>query len=216
MPVRIAVLCDNRSLCTAWLDAINADSAFAATAFPSHSGVRPIRASKSPIVVIDTAMTGALELCANITASAAPRVVCANVAEEDDSGLNALSAGSRGIVYASAPIDDIVKALHVVHSGQVWAPRHVVLATWMRLKTEVDSRGVDDAALTERLSRRERDVFRHAAAGLGNKEVAKRLSITEATVKVHLTHIFQKLGLRGRSELAAAYHGFLRQTLHHP
>ena len=52
--------------------------------------------------------------------------------------------------------------------------------------------------------------LRYAAAGLGNKEVASRLSISEATVKVHLTHIFQKLGLRGRGELAAAYHGLLR------
>jgi hypothetical protein len=44
---------------------------------------------------------------------------------------------------------------------------------------------------------------------MGNKELAVALSISEATIKVHLTHIFQKLGLRGRGELAAAYHGLL-------
>ena len=54
-----------------------------------------------------------------------------------------------------------------------------------------------------------REVFRYAAAGLGNKEVAGRLAISEATVKVHLTHIFQKLGVRGRAELAAAFHGVI-------
>ena len=57
-----------------------------------------------------------------------------------------------------------------------------------------------------RLSRREREVLRHAATGVGNKELAHRLSISEATVKVHLTHIFQKLGVPGRAALAAAYH----------
>ena len=41
-------------------------------------------------------------------------------------------------------------------------------------------------------------------------EAADRLAISEATVKVHLTHIFQKLGLRGRGELAAAYYGIIR------
>jgi DNA-binding CsgD family transcriptional regulator len=54
-----------------------------------------------------------------------------------------------------------------------------------------------------------REVFQHAATGKGNKELAVALAVSEATVKVHLTRIFQKLGLRGRAELAAAYHGLL-------
>ena len=63
------------------------------------------------------------------------------------------------------------------------------------------------ATLDRSLSRREREIFRHAASGLANKELASRLAIGEATVKAHLTHIFQKLGVRGRAELAALYHG---------
>jgi DNA-binding CsgD family transcriptional regulator len=43
--------------------------------------------------------------------------------------------------------------------------------------------------------------------GLSNLEAANRLGITEATVKAHLTHIFQKLALRGRAQLAARYNG---------
>ena len=59
------------------------------------------------------------------------------------------------------------------------------------------------------LSHREREVFQHAATGKGNKELAVTLAVSEATIKVHLTRIFQKLGLRGRAELAAADHGLL-------
>src|SRR5207245_250205 len=71
----------------------------------------------------------------------------------------------------------------------------------------VDS-GMEGAlGLCAALSKRESQIFRHAAAGLSNKELAGRLSISEATVKAHLTSIFQKLGLRGRTGLAAAYHG---------
>ena len=124
--------------------------------------------------------------------------------------MDALASGARGIVYSSAPIDEVVKALHVLDNNQVWAPREVIVATWTRIRTEQEKRAAAEIALAERLSAREREVFRYAAAGLGNKEVANRLSISEATVKVHLTHIFQKLGLRGRGELAAAYHGLLR------
>jgi len=50
-------------------------------------------------------------------------------------------------------------------------------------------------------------VLRHAAAGLANKELADRLAISEATVKAHLTRIFQKVGCHSRAELAAAFHG---------
>lgn len=63
--------------------------------------------------------------------------------------------------------------------------------------------------LKQRLSDREREVFRHAAMGLSNKELAQRLAVSQATVKAHLTSIFQKLGLRSRAELAAAHHGML-------
>jgi DNA-binding NarL/FixJ family response regulator len=48
---------------------------------------------------------------------------------------------------------------------------------------------------------------------LSNKDLAGLLHITEATVKVHLTNIFSKLGLRGRAELAAVYHGILHHSL---
>ena len=61
------------------------------------------------------------------------------------------------------------------------------------------------------LSEREREVMRLAAEGMGNREMADRLAISQATVKVHLGHIFQKLGVRGRAELAAAYHGVIRR-----
>ena len=52
-----------------------------------------------------------------------------------------------------------------------------------------------------------REIFLLAATGLANKELASRFAIGEATVKAHLTRIFQKLGVRGRAELAAVYHG---------
>jgi DNA-binding CsgD family transcriptional regulator len=69
-------------------------------------------------------------------------------------------------------------------------------------KRRLESRDVVDA----RLSRREREVLRHAATGISNKELAARLDISEATVKVHLTRIFQKLGISSRAALAATYH----------
>jgi len=122
-----------------------------------------------------------------------------------------LSAGARGIVHRTAPAADVGKAVDVVHKGRVWAPRHLVVAAWMQhLKAAPPVKANIKTVFDQRLSRREQEVFSQAALGLGNKELANRLAISPATVKVHLTHIFQKLGLKNRTELAAAYHGIFR------
>jgi DNA-binding CsgD family transcriptional regulator len=60
-----------------------------------------------------------------------------------------------------------------------------------------------------RLSDREAQVVRCVVAGMSNKDLAVQLGITMATVKAHLTRVFQKLGVHGRGELIAAYHGTL-------
>jgi len=57
------------------------------------------------------------------------------------------------------------------------------------------------AALTER----EREILEHVAAGRSNKEIARRLFLSERTIKSYLTHVYRKLGVNGRAE--AAEHG---------
>jgi DNA-binding NarL/FixJ family response regulator len=139
-------------------------------------------------------------------ASGAPIILFA--APDDDSWApDALGAGARGILPRSAGAADLVHAVRVVHDGLIWGRRRVIVAWLDRLTSNGGPPHNGGAVLEDRLSGREREVFRHAAAGLGNREVAKSLAISEATVKVHLTRIFQKLGLRSRGELAAAYHG---------
>ena len=90
--------------------------------------------------------------------------------------------------------------------GEIWASRQAIV-TWVEriVRASRPAAGVT-AALRARLSGREVEVFEHAVLGMGNKELAGRLGISEATVKVHLTHIFQKLGVQGRGQLAAAAH----------
>lgn len=162
------------------------------------------------VVVIDWRTIGALRLCAELT-TCGTGVVMIAVPDTVDAGIQALTAGAGGIVYQSQPTGDVARAVDVVAKREVFAPRHVVVALWKRSKAEAarhQQSGEPD--LDGRLSGREREVYRHTAAGLSNKELADRLSISEATVKVHLTHIFRKLGVRSRGELAAAYFGIIR------
>ena len=61
---------------------------------------------------------------------------------------------------------------------------------------------VSSADLVETLSRREREVYELVCEGLSNREIARRLFISEATVKAHVHHVFDKLGIRSRTALA--------------
>lgn len=142
-------------------------------------------------------------------------VIFVGASENDDWAAAALRSGARGILTHTASRDDLVKAIRDVRDGGIWARRRWLNACLMHLVDASKHRVATRDTLDARLSPREREVLEHAATGVGNKELADRLSISEATVKVHLTHIFQKLGLPGRAALAAAYHhvGALDETL---
>ena len=144
-----------------------------------------------------------------LRANAPPYTIVVNAPETDAWAAEALSAGVRGLLSSDATATELLRAIHVVHDGGIWARRRWLVA-YVQCATDRRRGPVVMKArpsLDARLSKREREVFRHAATGAGNKELAARLAISEATVKVHMTRIFQKLGLHGRAELAAAYHG---------
>jgi DNA-binding NarL/FixJ family response regulator len=76
--------------------------------------------------------------------------------------------------------------------------RDEVLARWVGISV-IDTKG----RRMETLTARESDVLRELEEGSTNREIAQRLFITEATVKVHLRHIYEKFGVRTRAELLA-------------
>jgi len=196
--VRVAILSDDRLFCEGLLRIIGAESSFAAIGHDEEAALRPaLRAARPEVLLVDSRMEGALGLCLALKREGGPAIVLVAADDGDDWGMGALVAGARGILAKSARPEDLVKAVRVVHEGQIWARRHL-MAKWMAHAGAVYAPG-----------QRESEIFRHVATGLSNKELADRLAISEATVKVHLTRIFQKLGLHSRGELAAAYHGII-------
>ena len=142
----------------------------------------------------------------------AARVIYVGGVEDDAWATAMLLTGARGILTGTATRSDLVHAVRVVCEGGIWARRRWLNACVLHVADACKQRLLTQDTVDTRLSRREREVLQHAATGVGNKELADRLSISEATVKVHLTHIFQKLGVPGRAALAAVYHDVSRTT----
>jgi DNA-binding NarL/FixJ family response regulator len=160
------------------------------------------------VVLIDSNLRDALCRCATAVHSDGPPVILIGAPEDDRWACEALRAGARGMVAASASRETLIRAIRTVHQGAMWIPRHLLIASIDHI-LPVSGQGPQQNQVLARLSTREREVFRFAATGLSNKDLAHQLHIAVATVKVHLTSIFAKLGIHGRAELAAAYHGIL-------
>jgi len=124
-------------------------------------------------------------------ADAAPAVTVWGVSMTEAEALRLLQAGAKGIVRKTADLNSILSCLRTVASGRSWMEDCVFR----------------DSARTERYPRseltpREHQVLEMVEQGFKNKEIALELGIRPGTVKIHLKHIFEKTGVRGRYGLA--------------
>jgi DNA-binding NarL/FixJ family response regulator len=146
---------------------------------------------KPDVVLMDLRMPGidGDEATARILdAQSQVRVLILTTYESDDSILTAIEAGASGYLLKAAPPDEILAGVRAVARGEVaLAPRIAALLV-QRVKTP-----------TPTLSPRETEVLRLVAAGESNRSIAGELFVGEATVKTHLLHVFEKLGVSDRT-----------------
>jgi DNA-binding NarL/FixJ family response regulator len=113
----------------------------------------------------------------------------------DDDVFRAIRAGARGYLLKGSPAAEIAQAIRQVHAGESYlSPR--IAAKLVKGVTRPGGR-------TGLLSVRERGVLRLVAAGLSNRQIAETLSISERTVKFHVTALFNKLGAENRAQAVA-------------
>ena len=120
------------------------------------------------------------------------RVLILTTYETDDQILGAIEAGASGYLLKAAPQAEIIEGVRQVARGQsVLAPS--IAARLVRRASTTD------APAAPRLSERELQVLRLVSAGQSNPAIARSLFISEATVKTHLVHVFEKLDVRDRT-----------------
>lgn len=115
------------------------------------------------------------------------RLVIFTSYQAEEAIYRALQAGASGYVLKNTPPEDLIECIRTVSNGGTW----ISPAMATKLAKRVAARD---------LTPREMEVLRLVAGGKSNKEVGVALDISEATVKVHMTHILEKLKVTGRTE----------------
>ena len=130
-----------------------------------------------------------------LAADRSARVLILTTFDLDEYIYEALRAGASGFVLKDDPPEQLIAAIRTVAAGDALlspaVTRRVIKEFTQRPRREAP-KGLDE------LTDRELDVFRLIAKGLSNSEIGRELYISDTTVKTHVTHVFQKLGLRDR------------------
>ncbi|MET8158383.1 response regulator transcription factor [Sphaerisporangium sp. NPDC005289] len=173
-----------------------------------NQAVDAIRRLRPDVVLMDVRMprydglaaTGAIRRLAR-----APAVIILTTFDSDEHILTALEAGACGFLLKDTSPHDLIRAIRLAHGGDSMLSPRVTRRLIHRLTTDQPIRRRRDAlARLEALTGREREVLTEIGLGHSNTEIATRLNMSEATVKSHISHLFDKLAVTNRVQVAIA------------
>lgn len=127
------------------------------------------------------------------------RIIMLTTYEGDDEIYQSLQAGAKAYRLKDITLEELVDCIEKVHRGQTCVPPPVAAK-------------LAERTASPELTERELNVLRRIVAGRSNKEIAADLSITEGTVKTHVNHVLDKLGVNDRTQaaLTAVKRGLVR------
>jgi DNA-binding NarL/FixJ family response regulator len=162
-------------------------------------GLRAIQSLHPHVVVLDLMLRhehGHRILQHQLRSRAGPGIVVLTASENEEDLLEAVRLGARGIVLKAMAATTLEKCIRAVYEGGQW-----LTVDGQDLSVRLAQRQRAEAELAERLTPREVEILRNLAAQLDNDEIARNFRLSVGTVKIHLHHIYTKLGVTGREGL---------------
>ena len=126
-------------------------------------------------------------------------VALMNMAKDEMVEVRAVTLGVRGLFYASADLDFLVKGVSSMFAGEIWVPRKV-LAEAISSPSNTDHTHTHARSAAELLTRRERQILALISTGSSNDEIASRLSISTNTVRTHVYNLYRKIHVPNRMQ----------------
>jgi two-component system nitrate/nitrite response regulator NarL len=173
---------------------------------------RAARELQPDVVIVDVSFQGILDLFRALRVDSEKSRILAFAVEEDlTTILNYVAAGAHGFVTANGSVEELVESVERALIGEaLFSPR---LAAQL-LRQAAHLHGNQAAHAVDRiLTSREQQVWSLLKQGRSNKEIARELTIAEATVKNHVHHVLEKLQVSTRGQAAAAGPPLLKATL---
>ena len=176
--------------------------------------VRLTRSLRPDVLLLDLAMPGVsgMDALTELAAAAGPvRTIVLTAAIEKADIVKALQLGAAGVVLKASANQVLVKAIRSVMAGQHWIGRESVSDLVHALRGLMVPSLENPPRQRFGVTPRELEITSAVVAGFSNKEIAKKFSLSQDTVKHHLTNIFDKVGASSRLELAlfAVHHRLL-------
>ena len=172
-----------------------------AEASNGQEGVQQALAHQPDLILLDLnmqGMSGIDTLKALKQADVDSRIVIFSVSDNNSDVVSALRAGADGYILKDSEPEQLLKYIREAATGQMVLSSKLATILATALKGEQESENVNASELTDR----ELQTLKLIALGDSNKIIARKLDITEATVKVHVKNLLKKLKLRSRVEAA--------------
>lgn len=204
-PIRLIVADDHamfrESLCA--LMKLNSGFEVIAEAPDGKTAVELTRTLKPDLLLLDLSMPGmgGVEVLRELhshQAGVGIIVLCAAITREQT--VEVMQLGARGIILKTEPIASLIECMSKVRQGDYWIEKDC-LANLVQATADAE-RAKKIVKNKYGLTPRENDIVAAALEGCSNAEIAEKLALSEQTVKHHMSHVFEKLGVFSRVELA--------------
>lgn len=206
-PIRVLLL-DHLTLVRDGLRMVLHDSPYfqvVGEAGDSEQALALAREGEVDIILIELNLDGELNteiIHELVKANRQARIILLTAIEETPILQLAVQMGAMGVVPKTSTRQTLYKAIEKVHAGEVWIDRAMIASVLTQLsRSRLNDETDPEAARIASLSDREREVITLIGKGLKNKEIAARLTISEITVRHHLSSIYSKLNVADRLEL---------------
>lgn len=173
-----------------------------------RAAVEAVRRDRPAVVLMDIRMPrldGLAAMAAIRALDRPPAVVMLTTFDTDDFVFRALEAGATGFLLKDTPPQDLLRAVRLAASGDAMLSPTVTRRVIDRFTAEDRTQRRREALdRLDELTEREREVLVEIGRGHANAEIARILYMSEATVKSHISHLFDKLAATNRVQLAIA------------